>query len=110
MKTFVKSESETKAIVNQSEEVLPLLQDMEQQKQTSDFFKALGDETRLKIIGMLAIDDLCMCEIVSGLDAPSSTIAHHLKILERGNAIYSRKEGRYTIYQLNKDMVLPLLQ
>ncbi|WP_275896252.1 ArsR/SmtB family transcription factor [Paraliobacillus sediminis] len=79
-------------------------------KEKADFFKALGDETRIRIIGMLLIDNLCMCEIVAGLDVPTSTISHHLKILERGNVIESQKEGRYTVYYLNKDSVLLFIQ
>ena len=102
MKSTVKTTDETKFIVNQSEKLLP--------KKTADFYKALGDETRLRIIGMLLIDNLCMCEIVSGLDIPTSTISHHLKLLERGNVIRSQKEGRYTVYYLNKETVLPFLQ
>ena len=108
-KHSVKSDAETKAMVQQSENTLPLLTNNELRMETAEFFKALGDETRIRIIGMLTIDDLCMCEIVSGLQIPTSTISHHLKLLERGNVIESRKEGRYTVYSLNKEKVLPYL-
>lgn len=73
------------------------------------FFKALGDETRLKIIALLTVDDLCMCEIVDGLAGASSTISHHLKIMEKGNVIMSRREGKFTIYSLNQEKIAPLL-
>ncbi|CQR48379.1 hypothetical protein BN1058_02747 [Paraliobacillus sp. PM-2] len=110
MKSTVKTTDEAKFIVNQSEKLLPTLQEDTKTKETADFYKALGDETRLRIIGMLLVDNLCMCEIVAGLDIPTSTISHHLKLLERGNVIRSQKEGRYTVYFLNKDSVLPFLQ
>lgn len=71
-------------------------------KEKAELFKALGDETRLKIIGMLAVRDSCMCEIVAGLDGANSTISYHLKLLERGAVVKSRKEGKFTVYQLNK--------
>lgn len=109
VKNSVKSDEEAKAIVQQSEKNLPLLTNEVQLIETAEFFKALGDETRIRIIGMLSIDDLCMCEIVSGLQIPTSTVSHHLKLLERGKAIESRKEGRYTVYSLNKEKVLPYL-
>lgn len=109
VKNSVKSGEETKAIVQKSAKKLPLLTNEKQRVETADFFKALGDETRIRIIGMLSIEDLCMCEIVSGLQIPSSTISHHIKLLERGKVIQSRKEGRYTVYSLDKDKVLPYL-
>ena len=109
VKNSVKSDEETKVIVQLAEKNLPLLTNDEQRVETAEFFKALGDETRIRIIGMLSIDDLCMCEIVSGLQIPTSTVSHHLKLLERGKVIQSRKEGRYTVYQLNKDKVLAYL-
>lgn len=109
VKNSVKSDKEAKAIVQQSEKSLPLLTNEVQRLETAEFFKALGDETRIRIIGMLSIDDLCMCEIVSGLQIPTSTVSHHLKLLERGKVIQSRKEGRYTVYRLNKDKVLAYL-
>ncbi|WP_243292348.1 metalloregulator ArsR/SmtB family transcription factor [Bacillus sp. FJAT-47783] len=109
-KIAVKSDEETKNIVNHSEEKLPFLKENDKRMEKAAFFKALGDETRLRIIGMLAMDDLCMCEIVSGLDIPPSTISHHLKLLERGNVIQSRKEGRFTVYRLQRETVLPYLR
>lgn len=109
MKNSVKSDEEAKAIVQQSVENIPLLVNDDQLLETAEFFKALGDETRIRIIGMLSVDDLCMCEIVSGLQIPTSTISHHLKLLERGKVIQSRKEGRYTVFSLNKEKVQSLL-
>lgn len=109
VKTTVKSDEETQAIVQQSLKKIPLLINDDQLLETAEFFKALGDETRIRIIGMLSVDDLCMCEIVSGLQIPTSTISHHLKLLERGKVIQSRKEGRFTVFSLNRDEVLPFL-
>ena len=75
----------------------------------SAFFKGVGDETRLKIIGLLWIEDMCMCEIIAALDAASSTISHHLKIIEKGGIISSRREGKFTIYSLNKEKINPVM-
>ena len=48
----------------------------------SKFFKALGDSTRLKILGLLAIKELCVCEVMVALDLTQPTASHHLRILE----------------------------
>lgn len=105
----VRNDDETKQIVDESQKQLVLLNDENKVRVKADFYKALGDETRLKIIGMLYVSDLCMCEIVSGLDVPASTVSHHLKVLERGAVIHSRKEGKFTIFSLNKEEVAPYL-
>ena len=48
--------------------------------------------------------ELCLCEILGGLQSPASTINHHLEILERGNLITYRKEGKFTIYSLRSEI------
>lgn len=60
----IRNDEETKQIVEASKEHLLLLNDEKELSEKADFFKALGDGTRLKIIGMLLVSDLCMCEIV----------------------------------------------
>lgn len=100
---------ETTKIVQQSKQTIPMLKEEVSLAERAAFYKALGDETRLKIIGMLAMSDLCMCEIVSGLNAANSTVSHHLKLLQKGNVVTTHKEGKYTIYQLHRERVLPLL-
>ncbi|MDR4161974.1 metalloregulator ArsR/SmtB family transcription factor [Bacillus paranthracis] len=110
VKHSVKSDEETKEVVQRSEKNLSLLTNEEKLVETAEFFKALGDETRIQIIGMLSVEELCMCEIVSGLQIPTSTISHHLKLLERGKVIQSRKAGRYTVFSLDKEKVLAYLR
>lgn len=102
------NEQEAIQFFNQTKQQWPILLDLDVLKQRAEFYKALGDETRLKILAMLSIRDLCLCEILSGLQAPSSTINHHLKILERGNVITFRKEGKFTIYSLRPEIISQL--
>lgn len=90
-------------------ENFPKIADRNELEKMSVFFKALGDETRLKIIAMLTIEDLCMCEIVAGLEGASSTISHHLKIMEKGGVIEARREGKFTIFRLNKEKLHPFI-
>ncbi|WP_233096222.1 helix-turn-helix transcriptional regulator [Alicyclobacillus sp. SO9] len=51
---------------------------------------------------MLLVQNVCLCEIVEGLQIPTSTINHHLKILERGGVIKGRREGKFTVYSLDE--------
>ena len=99
-------DEEIKAVAAHAVEKMKVLKNGQDVQTKALFFKALGDETRLKIIAMLNVRDLCLCEIVAGLNIPSSTITHHLQILERGQVVDSRKEGKYTIFTLNKEILL----
>jgi len=70
----------------------------------SKFFKALGDSTRLKILGLLAIKELCVCEVMVALDLTQPTASHHLRILENVDLVTDRKEGKWVFYSLKDPM------
>lgn len=64
-------------------------------------FKALSDETRLKIIKMLEQGELCVCDIVAALDMQQSKVSFHLGVLKEAGFIQDRKEGRWTHYRIH---------
>lgn len=105
----IKSSEVMTEILNESQKQFPVIKKENEVESIAAFFKALGDETRLKIMTLLWFDDLCMCEIVDALAGATSTISHHLKIMEKGKLITSRREGKFTIYSLNKERLTPLL-
>jgi ArsR family transcriptional regulator len=68
-------------------------------------FKALGDETRLAILGFLATagDALCVCEIedhVKQLSQP--TISHHLRQLREAGLVTAERRGTWIYYAIDK--------
>ena len=85
----LKSNEEMENMLQQTEKQFSILMDHDELEKTSNFFNGLADETRLKIISLLWMSDLCMCEIVAALNAASSTISHHLKIMEKGRSHFS---------------------
>lgn len=93
---------EIEQVVRVAERTYPILTQDSELEQLALFHKALGDETRLKIVAMLLVQDVCLCEIVEGLKIPTSTINHHLKILERGGVITGRREGKFTVYSIDE--------
>lgn len=105
----IKTDDEMSKLRQLAENQFPILTKKAELENTSAFFKGLGDETRLKIIALLWLEDMCMCEIISALDAASSTISHHLKIMEKGGLTRSRREGKFTIYSLNKEKINPVM-
>ena len=69
------------------------------------FFKALGDENRLKIVNMLSHGEICACEILVELEITQSTLSHHMKILCECSLVNSRRAGKWTYYSLNKTVI-----
>lgn len=64
--------------------------------------KALADETRIKILDLVAGagDDLCACEIEAFFDLSQPTISHHLKILREAGIVEAEKRGQWVYYRL----------
>lgn len=76
-------------------------------------FKALADKNRLRILKMLEVRPLCVCEIREILDLATSTVSQHLAILRAADFIYDIKDNKWVNYHLNKrctdDVVYALL-
>jgi DNA-binding transcriptional ArsR family regulator len=70
-------------------------------RKESVFFKALADETRLRIIKLLMLREMCVCEIMVALNLTQPTASHHLGILEKESIIEKRKEGRWVFYAIS---------
>lgn len=66
----------------------------------SDFYKALSDSTRIKIINALYISEMCVCDISVLLNMTKSAISHQLKNLKELNLIKSRRQGKEVYYSL----------
>ncbi len=64
-------------------------------------FKALADETRLRILKLLENGELCVCDITAALDMTQPNISFHLGILKEAGLIKDRREGRWTHYSLD---------
>ncbi len=69
-------------------------------------FKALSDETRLRIINLFIKtgQNLCVCELMDGLKLPQYTISKSLQVLKNANLVYSEKEGLWVYYKLNYEI------
>lgn len=65
-------------------------------------FKALADKNRLRILKMLEVRPLCVCEIREILDLANSTVSQHLAILRDAGFIYDIKDNKWVNYHLNK--------
>ncbi len=64
-------------------------------------FKALADEIRLRILGLLQIREMCVCEVLVALELTQPTASHHLAILENAGLVKKRKEGKWVFYRVS---------
>ncbi len=63
-------------------------------------FKALGDETRLTIVGYLLNEERCACEFQAA-NKDQTTISRHLKVLHEAGVVKFEKQGRKVIYSIS---------
>jgi ArsR family transcriptional regulator len=66
-------------------------------------FKALSDETRLRVIKLLEHGELCVCDITAALDMVQPKVSFHLSALKEAGLIKDRKQGKWIHYSLNEN-------
>lgn len=71
-------------------------------------FKAMSDETRLRIIDMLSCDELCACAILEKFAITQPTLSYHMKILTESGLVKARKDGAWMRYTLNNELISAL--
>jgi len=64
-------------------------------------FKALGEKSRLRILKMLEVKPMCVCEITSVLGLAPSTVSKHLSLLQDAGLIEDTKDGKWVNYALS---------
>lgn len=76
----------------------------------SEFFQALGDATRVRIISALLAGELCVCDLASTLDMSPSAVSHQLRVLRQLHLVHARKAGQMVYYTLDDAHVSALFQ
>lgn len=76
----------------------------------SDFFKILGDSTRMSILFALDKGPLCVCDITEILGMTKSAVSHQLKSLRQSNLVSYRKSGKNVFYSLADDHVKSIIE
>jgi ArsR family transcriptional regulator len=71
-------------------------------EKTAQFFKALSDETRLRIMVLLTHGELCVCDVMEVLGEPQSKVSRHLAYLKHSGLTNSRRVGVWMHYSLRK--------
>lgn len=68
--------------------------------QMAGLFQALGDPTRLRILGLLLTGEVCVCDIHESLAIPQPKASRHLAYLRKAGLVETRREGLWVHYRL----------
>ncbi len=66
-----------------------------------DIFKALSEESRLRILALLTIDEMCVCEIEECLNMTQSNVSRHLTVLKQCGILDSYKQAQWAYYKIS---------
>lgn len=75
----------------------------------SEFFAALGDGTRLKLISALSISEMCVTDLSVSLGINQTTVSHQLRNLKTIGAVKMRKQGKVAFYSLKDSALLEIM-
>lgn len=79
----------------------------------ADLFKALSDETRLRIYSLLTKAELCVCEIEDILGLSQSLVSNHLAVLRRAGLVKAQRDAedaRWVFYRADPEAAAALRQ
>ena len=76
----------------------------------SETFKLFGNPTRLKIMSLLIVEDLCVCDISEALNMSQSAVSHQLRILKSSKLVKYRKDANLIYYSLADDHVKEIFE
>jgi len=76
----------------------------------AEFFKALSDPTRVRIISALSAGELCVCDLAATLGMSPSAISHQLRLLRQLRLVKRRKVGQMVYYTLDDEHVSTLFR
>jgi ArsR family transcriptional regulator len=63
-------------------------------------FRALGDETRLRLLEVLTTGERCVADLMDTLGLGQSLVSHHLRSLRESGLVTVRREGRWIYYSI----------
>jgi ArsR family transcriptional regulator len=73
-------------------------------KEVLKAFKALSDETRLRVLNLVLERECCVCEVMEALEISQSKASRHLSALYDAGFLKFRKEGLWSLYSVDEDM------
>ena len=75
----------------------------------SELFKAMADETRTRILHLLSLRELCVCDLAAVLEMSLPAVSHHLRLLKMMRLVKNRRDGKQVYYALDDSHVVDLI-
>ena len=76
----------------------------------SDFFKVMGDRTRIQLLWALEESEMCVGDLAVLLNMTKSAVSHQLKVLKTAKLVQSDKKGKNVYYKLSDHHVKTILE
>lgn len=76
----------------------------------ADLFKVFGDSTRLRIMYIIADEEMSVLSIAEALNMEQSTISHQLRVLRQNKLVRVRREGKQIYYALDDEHVKRIIE
>lgn len=92
------------------EDILPDMPNLTELYDLSDFFKVMGDGTRIRLLWALEETELCVNDLAVLLDMTKSAVSHQLKILRIAKLVKAEKRGKNVYYSLIDEHVKVILE
>lgn len=90
--------------------VRPNMPDMTLLYDLSDFFKLMGDSTRIQLLWALEENEMCVGDLACLLNMTKSAVSHQLKILRSAKLVKAEKRGKNVFYSLSDEHVRTVLE
>ncbi|HBW33958.1 helix-turn-helix transcriptional regulator [Desulfosporosinus sp. BICA1-9] len=68
-------------------------------------FKAISDQTRLKIVDLLSCGEMCACQLLDNFKITQPTLSYHMRILCDSGIVQGRREGAWMYYSINGTVI-----
>ncbi len=90
--------------------VKPDMPDISLMYELSDFFKVMGDSTRIQLLWALEMSEMCVGDLAVLLDMTKSAVSHQLKVLKTAKLVRANKVGKNVYYALDDHHVKSILE
>jgi ArsR family transcriptional regulator, arsenate/arsenite/antimonite-responsive transcriptional repressor len=90
-------------VLDIAEEIVTINLVMTNPVTASAFFRALGDETRWRIVRLVSDRALCVCELADILGMPPSSVSSHVQIIRKAGLLESETCGKWTYFRIQRD-------
>lgn len=89
-------------------QVQPEVLSTEKAQRMAEFFSALSDPHRLKLLSALAQQELCVCDLAAAVKMGESAVSHQLRVLRSQRLVKYYRQGRNVYYGLADDHIMAL--